>query len=264
MSVIKKALRYPFNLFGLQIVKLSNYFIEKRRISEILILGNSFYKEALQNRVEFLSDPEQLQFLEIKYGGYTTGVTPTTESNSGIPIIGTYHTGGNRMNVFYRNYSYKYSQYLSTLRHSKNEIILVEIGILKGTGLALWDEYFENKTIYGFDYDFGNFERNLSDLLRRGAFQDKIPTLKYYDQFEDNKERLKYIFGNSKIDIVIDDAYHSDKSIINTFNEFQPYLSNNFIYFIEDNSTAWRKLQKKYPRLNFDYNDNLLTVVTNK
>ena len=66
------------------------------------------------------------------------------------------------------------------------------------------------------------------------------------------------------MDVVIDDAFHSDESIINTFDELQPYLAEKFVYFIEDNSTAWKKLQVKYPSYWFDYNDDDLTVVTKR
>jgi hypothetical protein len=45
-----------------------------------------------------------------------------------------------------------------------------------------------------------------------------------------------------RLDLVIDDAYHSDESIMNSFNELQPYLADEFIYFIEYNRTAWKKL----------------------
>ena len=136
---------------------------------------------------------------------------------------------------------------------------------MKGTGLAVWDEYFDVKRIYGFDYDLGNFEQNKNNLLKLGAFKKKeLPTLRFFDQFADNSKTLEETFGSQKIDVVIDDAYHSDESIINTFNELQPYLNESFVYFIEDNTIAWKKLQIKYPQYKFDYNDNELTVVTKK
>ena len=165
------------------------------------------------------------------------------------------------MNVFFHNYSDKYSQYLEPLRHSKKTIHLLEVGILNGTGLAVWDEYFDSKKIYGFDYDLGNFEQNKSKLLELGAFKKELPTLKFFDQFADNSRTLEEVIGSQKLDVVIDDAYHSDESIINTFDELQEYLSESFVYFIEDNSTAWKKLQIKYPQYKFDYNDNELTVI---
>ena len=264
MQIIKKVIRYPFNLMGLQIININGYNAQQNRISEIILTANKFYKETLQNRLESLSDPEYLQYLELKFGGYVTNVSPTIVKSDVVRIKGTEHTGGDRMSVYFNNYSKMYSNYLKPLRHSKKTIHLLEIGILKGTGLAMWDEYFENKKLYGFDYDLGNFEQNKNNLIRLGAFQKKLPTLKFFDQFADNSEMLKVTFGVEKINLVIDDAYHSDESIINTFNELQPYLSNDFVYFIEDNSNAWKKLQIKYPQYNFDYNDNGLTGVTKK
>jgi hypothetical protein len=172
--------------------------------------------------------------------------------------------GGDRMNIFFHDYSCKYSEYLSPLRQSDDLIRILEVGILKGTGLAIWSEYFKNKEIYGFDYDLGNFEDNKNNLIELGAFKDGLPITKFYDQFADNSETLKKTFGDKKLDVVVDDAFHSNESIINTFDELQPYLTEKFVYFIEDNRSAWKKLQVKYPNYRFDYNDHELTVVTRK
>lgn len=264
MQIIKKIIRYTFNLMGIQIISMNGYNAQQYRISEIMLTANKFYKEILQNRLDSLSDPEYLQLLELKYGGYVTDVVATIKSTDVSRIYGGNCTGGDRMNVFLHNYSDKYSQYLEPLRHSKKTIHLLEVGILKGTGLAVWDEYFENKKIYGFDYDLGNFEQNKNHLLELGAFSKELPTLKFFDQFANNSKTLEETFGSHKLDVVIDDAYHSDETIINTFNELQQYLNETFVYFIEDNRSAWRKLQTKYPKYNFDYNDNELTVVTMK
>ena len=173
-------------------------------------------------------------------------------------------TGGDRLNVFFHDYSCKYSEYLMPLRKSEDPIKILEIGILKGTGLAVWSEYFNNKDIYGFDYDLGNFEDNKTNLIELGAFKDGLPITMFYDQFADNSETLKETFSDKKLDVVVDDAFHSDESIINTFDELQPYLAEKFVYFIEDNRSAWKKLQDKYPNYRFDYNDDELTVVTRK
>jgi hypothetical protein len=89
-------------------------------------------------------------------------------------------------------------------------IRILEVGILKGTGLAVWSEYFNNKEIYGFDYDLGNFEDNKSYLIELGAFKDGLPITMFYDQFADNSETLKKTFGDNKLDVVVDDAFHSD------------------------------------------------------
>lgn len=262
-QILKVLLNKVLNLFGLEIALKSNLRALYQKHSEIFFTAKVFYEYSLKNRFDNLTDPELLQFLEIKYGGYNTDVSATINLNDVARIYGGKHSGGDRMNIFFNNYSKKYSEYLKPLRHSKLSINILEVGILEGTGLAVWDEYFVNKQIFGFDYDLGNFSRNKNKLIDLGAFQKNLPTIKFYDQFSNNTETLERCFGLNKIDIIIDDAYHSDEAIINTFNELMPYLNNRFIYFIEDNRTAWKKLRMKYPHFNFDYNDDL-TVVTIK
>jgi len=69
-----------------------------------------------------------------------------------------------------------------------------------------------------------------------------------YDQFTDNFETLKETFGDKKLDVVIDDAFHSDESIINTFNELQPYLAEKFVYFGIGRASHKRCRRKRYNR----------------
>jgi hypothetical protein len=265
MSVIKRLIRLPFNLLGLQIVNMDGYNSQRHKVNEIINKANTYYKESLESRVDSMTDLEYLQLLELKFGGYITEVPATIDSSKVKKIYSGNHTGGDRMNVFFHDYSSKYSEYLSPLSQSDDLIRILEVGILKGTGLAVWSKYFNNKEIYGFDYDLGNFEDNKSNLVELGAFKDGIPITMFYDQFADNSETLKETFGDKKkLDVVIDDAFHSDEAIINTFNELQPYLAEKFVYFIEDNRSAWKKLQDKYPNYRFDYNDDELTVVTRK
>lgn len=251
LKIIKKLIKAIFKSFGLKLLKYSSFISEIEKIDKYFQNSIYYYEYYLKN-YEKLDSAEILQYLEMKYGG-------PIFHKSNLNFGGT--SGGDRFNVFFHNYSKKYSEYLNSLRYSKKQINILEIGILKGTGLAVWDEYFDNKKIYGFDYDLINFEQHKINLIELGAFQNELPILKFYDQFADNSEMLNEIFCEVKIDVVIDDAYHSDQSIINTFNELQPYLSSSFIYFIEDNRTAWKKLQMKYPNYIFDYNDDELTVV---
>jgi len=214
-----------------------------------------YYEYYLKNKAD-LSESEILEFLEMKYGG-------PVFSNPNRLTLGS-AAGGDRMSPFFHSYSLKYSEYLSPLRQSEEPINILEVGILKGTGLAIWSDYFERKRIHGFDYDLSNFENNIDNLLELGAFKDGLPVTKFFDQFSDNTEILRETFGDKKLHVVIDDAFHSDESIINTFEELQPYLAQNFVYFIEDNRTAWKNLQVKYPQYNFDYNDNQIAVVKKK
>jgi hypothetical protein len=226
-------------------------------------LAQKFYEYYFINRmVNDLSDEEYLQYLEIKFGGYITGVEATIGDKSVIQLDKGKHTGGDRMNVFFHDYSRYYSQYLNEIRNK--QIVLVEVGILRGTGLAIWDSYFSNLTLYGLDYDLGNVQNNMDFLKKCGAFSKAEPKLILYDQFANNSKQLKEEFNGLKIDVIIDDAFHSDEAVINTFKELQPYLGEKFVYFIEDNKTAYLKIKRQFPNYFYDYNGNELTVITPK
>lgn len=265
MEIIKLFIRLPFNLFGLTLHRTKSLGHLKRRINEILNLSSSYYNYYLFNK-EILTGPEILQYLEMKYGGYVTNVPPTIDKTQVKKLFSGYHTGGDRMNVFFHNYSEKYFEYLKEFQISNKILNVVEIGILNGTGLAIWDGFFQNKKLYGLDYDLGNIQGNLGYLISKGAFKDGLPVLSYYDQFTDNSNTLSMLFHNDCLDIVIDDAFHSELAILNTFRELEPYLNEHFVYFIEDNTTIRKKLEKKYPEFNYDSSGHLgeLTIVTRK
>jgi hypothetical protein len=69
MSLIKRLIRLPFNLLGLQIVSMNGYNSQQHKVSEIIKKANICYKESLASRVDSLKDFEYLQYLELKYGG---------------------------------------------------------------------------------------------------------------------------------------------------------------------------------------------------
>jgi len=68
-----------------------------------------------------------------------------------------------------------------------------------------------------------------------------------FDQFQDNRNLLKQILKNDKIDICIDDGVHREEAILATMNSIKPYLAKDFIYFIEDNSIIHKTIKKIYP-----------------
>jgi hypothetical protein len=94
MSVIKRLIRLPFNLLGLQIVNMDGYNSQRHKVNEIIIKANSYYKESLESGFDSLTDPEYLQLLELKYGGYTTEVPATIDSSKVKKTFSGNHTGG--------------------------------------------------------------------------------------------------------------------------------------------------------------------------
>jgi len=192
---------------------------------------------------------ERLQQLEEHFGGYHNNVPrnkiselapPTKYNPSGM-------SGGDRMTR--HGYAKYYSKHLNDFNCVST---IVECGILKGTGLAIWSKLFPNADIIGLDIDINHAKNNLDFLKSKGAFENKMPELYEYDQFEDNTDKLVNILKGRKICIAIDDGHHSDSSIKNTYNAFKSHLCDKFVYFVEDNRTVYQELKKEPVRI-FNY-----------
>ena len=241
----------------------------KKRIAKIALLESKLNR-ALEYYYFYLanSDPSPddlpllLQKLEAKFGGYINHVEATVDAVQVNRIYPGTHTGGDRMNILFHDYSLIYSEYIASKKNLP--ISLLEIGILKGTGLAVFSKFFDKTTIIGFNHDTGIFENNYQNLLNLGAFEKGAPIVRFFDQFSDNTEMLQATLVGNSLDIVIDDAFHSDESIINSFIELRPYLSAEFVYFIEDNRTAWKKLSKRFPEYDFNNFGEITVVVPRK
>lgn len=93
MQIIKNLIRYPFNLFGLQIVNIAVCNAQQISISEIILTANNFNNESLQNRLDILSDSEYLQFLVIKYGYYVTDFLVTIKLDEDRRFFVGNHSG---------------------------------------------------------------------------------------------------------------------------------------------------------------------------
>lgn len=201
---------------------------------------------------------ERLKQLEEHFGGYHNNVprnkiselAPKTKYNpNGM-------SGGDRMTR--HGYAVHYSKHLKDFDCVST---IVECGILKGTGLAIWSKLFPNADIIGLDIDINHTKNNLDFLKSKGAFENKMPELYEYDQFEDNTDKLIHILNGRKICIAIDDGHHSDSSIMNTYNAFKSHLCDRFVYFVEDNRTV-QPLLKEYKCKLFNYKK--LTVLENE
>jgi len=199
---------------------------------------------------------------EIKYGGYITNVQRNKVSpidpRSEEKIETGGMTGGDRM--LHNGYATKYSKYILPYVNSNKQVTLAEVGILMGTGLAIWCDLFPNGRILGFDIDLTHINRNMSRLKSIGAFKRNIPELYEYDQFLDNTKYLGSILKNNKIDICIDDGFHCDEAILTTMKSVLPYLGDSFVYFIEDNENVYKKLKLIYPNFSFEYKDELTII----
>jgi len=143
-------------------------------------------------------------------------------------------TGGDRMKPHLHNYAPTYSKYITALEPQVAAPTVVEVGILTGSGLAMWQSLFPQSHIYGFDAYTAPYEDNLPRLVALGMHADRVHVHKM-DQTANNSEMLKSIFGSAvRPAIVIDDGFHSGNAGALTFLSLKPFLADRFVYFIED------------------------------
>jgi len=202
---------------------------------------------------------------EIKYGGYVrvgsiNKVSPN-DPRSKDKILAGGMTGGDRMCDHL--YAGKYAKYLKPFVMEKKPITLVEVGILKGSGVAMWCDLFPDSRIIGLDIDLGHIQNNMSYLKDKGAFQNNEPELYLFDQFENNQKLIGDFLNGATIDVFIDDGFHSVESILTTVTSVLPHLSKDFVYIIEDNEEVHTQLKILYPNYLIAYS-NQLTIITTK
>ena len=204
----------------------------------------------------------KLEGLEKKYGGLVQGVVRSVKSPHENKNYHSVHQGGDRMSSKYHNYSIDYSRFLLNFVLQSRPIKLLEIGILTGSGLAMWcDLFVPGSSVYGFDIDLSICQNNYSNLKSLGAFSYNAPVLKKFDQFEDNTDYVCDILSGSSLDIVIDDGCHTSTAILKTIQSIKPHLSDNFVYFIEDNTQVHKQIKQLYPQWNVFYNTQLTVIV---
>ena len=101
----------------------------------------------------------------------------------------------------------------------------------------------------------------MDNLLSLGAFGDNSPELYEYDQLVDSTELLADILNGDRIDIFIDDGAHFDDTIMTTLRSSVPHLSDQFVYFVEDNADVHKTIEQAYPQYPIHV-DGELTVIT--
>ena len=172
---------------------------------------------------------------EIAYGGYVSDVQRRKVSpfdrRSDLQLKFGGMTGGDRM--LHHGYAAAYARYLRPFL-KKRALTIVEFGILKGTGLAMWCDLFPNARVIGFDIDLSHFRQNQASLEALGAFRQNTPEIWEYDQFIESSRFLADVLKGHTIDVAIDDGFHSSETILTTWRSVMPHLSSEFVYFIED------------------------------
>ena len=185
---------------------------------------------------------ERLAELERKFsGGFDLAPPPTPspiDSVSAPRLVFDGHRFQPRGTC--RNFAHDYGQrYEKALERfdSNDEITIVEMGVLRGVGLAIWCELFPKARVIGLDVDTAHFKANADVLVERGAFANGLPELYQYDELSDSaRDVLHDILRGSAIDVFIDDALHYTRAIVKAYTDVLPFMHPSGVYIVEDNS----------------------------
>ncbi len=246
LAAFKCAIENDENLKNRLWIKLFNL---QRETVEPLV-----YKYLNKDNLDVVGSPTWLIEQEKKYGGLVQGLRrnnlSTREKENSFQLVHG-HTGGDRMDFAPNCHGYSILYFHSITSYLKNvskkvddsSLKIAEIGILNGSGLAIWSDWFKNSKVYGFDLDLETFRSNSQFLLKQGAFQRELPKVSEIDQYDVTSQEISDFLQGEKINIAIDDGAHTELSIINTFCAFKPNLAHDFLYFIEDNWNTSNFLQ---------------------
>jgi len=139
--------------------------------------------------------------------------------------------------------------------------VIVELGILRGIGLAMWCEAFPNARVIGLDWDLTSYKGNLAALEARGAFAKNKPEVYRFDETTDYvRNELGALLEGDSIDVFIDDAIHYPDINCAVFDAVSPHMSGGGVYFIEDTKGLAPVMRKKFPNVPLKQDGLLVTV----
>jgi predicted O-methyltransferase YrrM len=118
-----------------------------------------------------------------------------------------------------------YEAFLENRRDNVKKVL--EIGVLKGASLRVWEEYFPNALIFGID---------INESAKRVASERiKIEIL---DQ-SDKEAVIQFAQQHGPFDIVIEDGSHRWEHQINNLKWLIPHVSRGGVYIVEDLQTSY-------------------------
>ena len=114
-----------------------------------------------------------------------------------------------------------YEQWFEPRRHEP--VQLLEIGVMTGGSMLLWQHYFSDVMLAGIDLREG-FNQTL-------PFQQDILAMWRWGVDSTDPDRVPEL---GKYDFIIDDGAHDAASQIATFKNYWPHVAPGGTYFIED------------------------------
>jgi cephalosporin hydroxylase len=114
---------------------------------------------------------------------------------------------------------------------------VLEIGVLFGGSLKMWEKYFENSQIYGiedFSQEDGQWHYQYEPVDGDAVMEERITLFNF--NCEDPNLISSHLHDLS-FDIILDDANHQLSQQMKNFENYYPYISDGGIYICEDVQT---------------------------
>jgi hypothetical protein len=153
----------------------------------------------------------------------------------------------------YNGYCHPYTLFYDGLfKDKKNETLnIAELGVYKGGSLLMWQEYFINAKIYGFEYC-----DNFINDFKKNYNNDRI---NIYNIDVTNTDSIVKAFSELNIlyDIIIEDTTHQFEDQIRVIENTYQYLKPGGILIIEDIFKSYNEndyINRLNPILNFFQN----------
>jgi len=166
----------------------------------------------------------------------------------------------------------KYEELFAPLQDK--EINFLEIGVLAGESMKLWNDYFPNGNIYGIDVfnrtELQEVKDNLSKFSNVVSVE-KVDSCGYEGDSVDERDKYLDTIDEGFFDIIVDDGLHNSQHQIATYYNFISKLKPNGMYIIEDIKNWDNHLQNleeffgdkieitKFPMRQYD--DNIMGVI---
>lgn len=111
----------------------------------------------------------------------------------------------------------------------RDNVTLLEIGLMTGGSMHLWQRYFKKYQLVGMDISpTWNQPRDFQSLI------ENDPNISLLFEVNSRDKNIPDAAKSKSFDFIIDDGDHSVLSQMETFENYYPLLADTGVYFIED------------------------------
>lgn len=123
----------------------------------------------------------------------------------------------------------------------RNNLVILEIGILSGAFIQVLHEIFPDAEIFGIDINLQNYQYDKTN-----------PKIHLFEMDGTREETADYL--NQCFDLIIEDGSHLMVHQKQSLDAFAPYLKKNGIYITEDIVQGNEQLKKDLETIGYKHN----------